>query len=66
MPHKDMPDKVIQFQLKNETKGALRYEEIDANGVVLAQDDWVIGSLYLRKSKIRGTPKNLTIAIVLE
>jgi len=45
-----------RFKLEKETKGALRYQEIDDKGEVIEQAWAKIGTLYLRKSAFeRGT-----------
>jgi hypothetical protein len=40
----------VRFKLEKETKGALRYQEIDDKGEVVEQAWAKIGTLYLRKS----------------
>lgn len=40
----------LQFAFERETKGAVRYQELDVNGSVAA--NYAIGTLYLRKSAI--------------
>jgi hypothetical protein len=43
-------EKLIRFELLNETKGAYRYQEIDAEGdPVLEGDAQYVGALYVRK-----------------
>lgn len=60
---------IVQFALLNETKGAVRYQEVNAEGVPLKgdTDGAVIGSLYLRKAALnkigKGVPKTLHIHI---
>jgi hypothetical protein len=39
-----------RFKLEKETKGALRYQEIDEKGDVIEQAWAKIGTLYLRKT----------------
>lgn len=47
----------IKFRLRNETKGALRYQEVDDSGNDKnIGEGAVVGSLYLRKDQIDGTP----------
>ena len=41
-----MPVIEVRFKLEKETKGALRYQEVDEKGESLAK----IGTLYVRKS----------------
>src|SRR5258707_15846000 len=40
----------IRFKLEKETKGALRYQEVDDKGEVIEQAWAKIGTLYVRKS----------------
>jgi hypothetical protein len=55
-----------KFKLKQETKGALRYEEVDEKGIPV-QQAWVkIGTIYLRKSALeRGAayPQELRVTV---
>jgi len=44
----------LQFALEKETKGAVRYQELDVNGGVAAT--FHIGNLYLRKTSLPSTP----------
>ena len=60
--------KVI-FKFEKETKGALRYEEVDEKGEAIEQAWAKIGSLYLRKSAFeRGAayPQSLHVTIETE
>jgi len=41
----------IRFKFLNETKGAVRYQEVDADGKDVDADKARIGSLYFRKSQ---------------
>ena len=41
----------IEFKLEKETKGALRYQEVDEKGEVIEQAWAKIGTLYVRKSR---------------
>ena len=43
-----------RFKFANETKGALKYAEIDEAGAVLDMVNSKIGSVYLRKSALNG------------
>ena len=56
-----MTTKTLTFKLVNETKGALRYEEegFDKSNM----DATAIGTLYLRKAHVDGTPKTVTITL---
>jgi len=55
-----------KFKFKQETKGALRYEEVDEKGTPIEQA-WVkIGTIYLRKSAfVRGAayPQELRVTV---
>jgi len=53
----------VSFELIKTTPGALRYQEVDENGVHLKTDadGAIVGTLYLRKAKLDGrTPKRIT------
>jgi hypothetical protein len=55
-----------QFQFERETKGALRYMEIDGSGAALAIGDGAaIGTLYVRKTAYNGSghPQRLTVTV---
>ncbi len=45
-----MPVIEARFKLEKETKGALRYQEVDEKGELIEQAWARIGTLYLRKS----------------
>ena len=49
--------KVFEFVLDKETSGAVRYKE------TLPPSEQIIRTLYLRKDKIEGIPKALTITM---
>lgn len=56
----------VRFRFEKETKGAVRYQEIDNKGVVVEQAWAKVGTLYLRKSALeRGAayPRNLVVSI---
>jgi hypothetical protein len=60
------PAMEIRFKLEEETKGALRYHEIDEKGQVIEQTRAKIGTLYVRKSAFaRGGawPQELCVTI---
>ena len=40
----------VRFKFENETRGALRYQEVDEKGEVMEQSRAKIGTLYVRKS----------------
>ena len=50
-----------KFKLEKETKGALRYTEVDANGEPTIE---LMGTIYLRKSAFPGQkPETLTVTV---
>jgi hypothetical protein len=58
-----------RFKFEKQTKGALRYAEVDEKDEVIEQAWAKIGSLYLRKSAFaRGTkfPRQLSVTIQCE
>jgi len=61
-----MPVLEARFKLEKETKGALRYQEVDDQGEVIEQAWAKIGTLYLRKSAFeRGAafPQLLRVSV---
>jgi hypothetical protein len=57
---------VINLAFRNETKGALRYQEVDAQGHALNSDadGAVVATIYFRKAKMNGTiPQKLRVEI---
>ena len=58
-----------KFTFERETKGAIRYQEIDAKGAIIEQPWCKVGALYLRKSAFdRGAkfPRKLSVSIECE
>jgi hypothetical protein len=58
-----------RFKLEKETKGAVRYQEVDDKGEVVEQTWAMIGTLYVRKSAFeRGAafPQLLRITVEIE
>ncbi len=56
----------VWFKLEKETKGALRYQEVDEKGEVIEQAWSKIGTLYVRKSAFeRGAafPQRLHVKV---
>ena len=54
----------LMFKLEKETKGALRYQEVEQDGRPVAVGSWVIGTLYIRKAALNGQfPPNLTVTV---
>lgn len=58
-----MITKTATFKLANETKGALKYEEVDTQGNATVE---LMGTLYVRKSAIAGKPAKITATISFE
>lgn len=55
----------LNFRIERETKGAVRYYEVDENGNALDQTQYVVGSLYIRKTALKGAvPQELTVTII--
>lgn len=56
--------KIIQLTLERETKGAVRYQEVDENGQILGKVDAVVGTLYVRKKAFPdGPPQTLSVTL---
>ena len=57
----------VRFELHEETKGALRYQEIDEKGKAIEQALANIGTLYMRKSAFeRGAAFPQTLRVTVE
>jgi hypothetical protein len=57
----------VRFKLEKETRGALRYLEVDENGELIEQPWAKIGSLYVRKSAFgHGAVYPQTLRVVVE
>lgn len=61
----------IRFKFLNETKGAVRYQEVDKDGADAPADKQRIGSLYFRKSQFgkvseTGFPPFLVVSVQVE
>lgn len=55
---------IVGFQRKNETKGAVRFEEVGGKGDVLDFKDCQIGTLYIRKSALQMPfPDFITVTV---
>jgi len=53
-----------KFMLERETKGALRYQEIDGAGEPLKYDEIKMGNIYIRKSALNGEkPQFLEVTV---
>lgn len=57
-----------KFVIDRETKGAIRYAEIDEDGIVKDFDAVVIGTLYIRKKALGAdvVPQALTVTVETE
>jgi len=60
-----MEKMTVRFTMERETKGAIRYQEVDKKGNKKAiADGATIGTLYLRKDSLNGNvPNNLVVSI---
>lgn len=60
--------KLLLFKLKNETKGALRYDEINETTGQIASTvgSHIIGTIYLRKSAMSASKYPLLLKVELE
>jgi hypothetical protein len=58
----------VHFKLEKETRGALRYVEVDEKGeVILEHASAKIGSLYMRKSAFEsGAAYPQTLRVIVE
>jgi hypothetical protein len=57
----------VRFRFERETKGALRYAEIDDKGEVIEQAWAKVGTMYLRKSAFeRGEQYPAALAVRIE
>lgn len=59
----------ISFDFSNETKGALRFQEVDGKGEQLKGDDSVVGTLYFRKAALaklgfKEVPEGCTVTVL--
>ena len=64
-----MPVIEVRFKLEKETKGALRYQEVDEKGEAIEQAWAKIGTLYVRKNAFeRGAafPQMLRVTVEQE
>lgn len=63
----------IQFSFRNATKGAIRFQELNADGDAIEaidDEDGAIGGLYVRKNWLdqmgfKGEPESCTISITV-
>jgi hypothetical protein len=57
----------VRFELEKETKGALRYQEIDEKGEAIEQALAKIGTLYMRKNAFeQGAAFPQTLRVTVE
>ena len=58
-------EQTIHFTIERETKGAIRYQEVDQHqGSPVPFSDCAIGILYVRKSALdKKVPQTLTVRI---
>ena len=55
----------LTFKFERGTPGALRYQEVDADGHPLGMDAATIGTLYLRRDKVDGEPPAVKVTLEL-
>jgi hypothetical protein len=59
----------VRFKLEKETKGALRYQEVDDKGEPIEQAWAKINSFYIRKSafeRAQAFPQTLRVTVTYE
>lgn len=56
----------VTMTLERETKGAVRYQEVNPQGQPVELVDALIGTLYIRKSKLSDTPKTIEVTVETE
>ena len=60
---------IVKMTLEKMTPGAVRYQEVSADGQVVKQTDpgCVFGTIYIRKSGIQGEiPQNICVTVDAE
>lgn len=56
--------KELTFKLKKETKGAVCYQQVNADGEYISGDSALIGTLYLRKALLSDeAPQELKVTV---
>lgn len=54
----------VRMVLERETKGAVRYKEVNPDGSATLLGDAVIGTLYIRKTALHGiVPQEITVTV---
>ena len=57
----------VRFKFMHETKGALRYIEINDQDEGIELKESVIGTIYLRKSALDGAhPQHIQVSVMME
>lgn len=57
----------LTFKFDRETKGAVRYQELNEKGEPVNGDDAYVGTLYFRKAKLNGLkPGSFTASFIPE
>ncbi len=56
----------IQMVQERQTHGAIKYSEVDADGIRLSMRDGTIGSIYLRKTAFTSGAYPVTITVTVE
>lgn len=56
---------VALMVLEKETKGAVRYNEVDGSGTPVKGDKAILQNIYIRKTALEGTaiPAKLTVTL---
>ncbi len=55
---------ILKFGFERETKGAIRYQELDADGIVETKERAKMGTLYLRKVHLPTPyPQSLIVTV---
>lgn len=54
----------LMFKLKKETKGAVCYQQVNADGEYISGDSALVGTLYLRKALLNDeAPQELKVTV---
>ena len=60
----------LTFKLEKETKGALRYQEVEQDGLPVPTDSpadlRIVGGLYVRKAALKGEPTPEVLRVTVE
>ncbi len=56
----------VTMLLERETKRTIRYQEVDADGLVIDMQDAAVGTIYLKKRVLGNTPPQMIMISVTE